>query len=534
MTRKPCRLALALALLGVLAPAASSAQCMLANPSFEIGGQSGAVFGGWNQFGSVGSSTSAVHGARAARVSGPNTGGWDLSGYWQAQASAPGDRWTAAGFVRVPSSRPLAGQSKAVVNVEWRDSGGGLLSYESHDVASAATPTDTGLVFTFTTAAAPAGTSTARLVLGVLQGPGDPQRDAIYDRVTFVKLTTPSLDQVQWNDFASGRTLSFAGRTWRVKGPGYYGPGPNSFSNSTSAVWVDESGRLHLTIAKVGSTWFSTEVALVEALGYGDYVFTTRGRLDTLDPTAVLGLYVWEYGPCWDPALLWWNPHNETDIEFSRWGVANGPNAQYVTQPYDWGGNRHQFSMSFTADEVTSHAFRWRPDRIEYRSWRGGPQAESPASTVTSWTYTGPHIPRPDQPRVHLNLWQVDGAPAVTQEVVMDDFRFLPWPAPVLDVPTPAPGAAGGARLALASRNPVRGGATLRCTLAREGPVRVAIHDAAGRAVRVLDGGVWPAGTHELAWDARDASGAPVAPGLYLARLSAGGAFAVARLVVLR
>ena len=536
MTRWPCRFALtiAFALLGALAPQPSRAQCMLANPSFEISGQSGAVFGGWNQFGSVGSSTSAVHGARAARVSGPNTGGWDISAYWQAQDCSPGDRWTATGYVRVPSARPLAGQSRAIVNVEWRDSGGGLISYESHDVATVATPTDSSLAFTFTTAAAPAGTAAARLVLAVLQGPGDPQRDAIYDQVTFFKLTTPSLDAIQWNDFASGRTVSFAGRIWRVKGPGYYGPGPNSFSNSTGAVWVDASQRLHLTIAKVGSTWFSTEVALTEPLGYGDYVFTTRGRLDTLDPTAVLGLYIWEYGPCWAPEYLWWNPHNETDIEFSRWGVPGGPNGQFVTQPYDWGGNRHQFSMSFAADEVTSHAFLWRPDRIEYRSWRGGPQAETPASTVESWTYTGPHIPRPDQPRVHFNLWQVDGAPATTQEVVMDDFRFTAWPAPVLDVPAPAPSPAGGAGLALASRNPVRGVATLRCTLAREGRVRVTIHDAAGRAMRELDGGVRPAGTHDLAWDARDAAGAPVAPGLYLARLSAGGAFAVTRLVVLR
>jgi len=525
---------LLLALGGIALPAAAPvrAQCMLANPSFEIDGQSGAVFGGWNQFGPVGISTSAVHGARAARVSGPNTGGWDVAGLWQAQDCAPGEQWTAAGFVRVPSSNPLAGQSRAIVNIEWRDGGGGLISYESHDVATAATAQDTSLEWSFTSAAAPAGTAKARLVLGVLQGPGDPQRDALYDRVTFVKLTTPSLDAIQWNDFASGRTVTFAGRTWRVKGPGYYGPGPNSFSNATDAVWVDAGGRLHLTIAKMGSTWFSTEVALTEALGYGDYVFTTRGRLDTFHPTTVFGMFVWEYGPCWDEGYLWWNPYNETDIEFSRWGVAGGPNVQYVTQPYYWGGNRQQFSMSFTADEVTSHAFRWLPDRVEYRSWRGGPLAESPASTVASWTYTGPHIPRPDQPRVHLNLWQFDGPPTTTQEAVVEDFRFTAWPAPVLDAPPVA--APRAAALALASRNPAPGGATLRCTLPREGRVTVTIHDAAGRAVRVLDGGVRAAGSHEIAWDGRDESGSRVAPGVYLARFEAGGASGVTRLVVLR
>ena len=513
-------------------PMRARAQCMLANPSFEITGSAGAVFGGWNQFGSVGSSTSAVHGARAARVSGPNTGGWDLSGFWQAQTSVAGDRWAVTGHVRVPSVRPLAGQSKAIVNVEWRNSAAALISYESHDVATATTATDTSLVFSFTTAPAPAGTATTRLVLGVLQGPGDPQRDAIYDQVRFEKQTTPSLDAVQWNDFWSGRSVSFSGRSWRVKGSGYYGPGPNSFSNSESAVFVDASDRLHLTIAKSGATWYSTEVALTEPLGYGDYVFTTRGRLDTLDPTTVFGLYLWEYGPCYDPAYLWWNPHNETDIEFSRWGVQGGPNGQFVTQPFDWGGNRVQFDMTFAADEITTHAFRWRPDRIEFRSWRGGALAESPATTVFAWTYTGPHIPRPDQPRVHLNLWQVNGAPASTQEVVLDGFRFVPWPAAVLDAPgRSAPPARA---LAVAGRHPVLGGTLLRCTLARAERVQVEIHDVTGRMVRTIDAGVLAPGAHEVAWDGRDQAGVAVAPGVYLARLASGGAAAATRVVKLR
>jgi hypothetical protein len=503
---------------------------MLANPSFEIAGQSGAVFGGWNQFGSVGSVTGALHGARAARVSGPNTGGWDVSGFWQAQTSTAGDRWLVGGHVRVPSARPLAGQSTAIVNVEWRNSGAALISYESHEVATVGSVRDTFLAFAFTTAPAPAGTASARLVLGVLQAPGDPQRDAHFDRVRFEKQTVPSLDDKQWGDFASGRTLSFAGRTWRVKGPGFYGPGPNSFTNSAGAVYVDANERLHLTIAQVGATWYSTEVALTQPLGYGDYVFTTRGRLDTLDPTTVLGLYVWEYGPCYDTAYLWWNPYNETDIEFSRWGVAGGPNGQYVTQPWDWGGNRVQFNMSFAADEMTSHAFRWKPDRIEYRSWRGGAQEESTSPLAASWTYTGPHIPRPDQPRVHLNLWQVAGPPATTQEVVVEDFRFTP-PPELLDAP-PGGAAPPRAMLTLAGRNPARGGATLRCTLARAGELRVAVHDAAGREVRILDGGVQPAGVHQLAWDGRDGAGRLVGPGVYFARLV--GADAVTRFVLLR
>ncbi len=522
-----------LAGLAALVPASTQAQCMLANPSFEIAGQAGALFGGWNQFGAVGSSTAAIHGRMAARVSGPNTGNFDVSGFWQAQTSGVGNRWTVTGYVRVPSTRSLAGQSKAIVNVEWRNASAALISFESHDVATPTTPTDTSLLFSFTTAAAPVGTASARLLLGVLQGPSDPQRDAIYDQVKFEKQTTPSLDALQWGDFASGRTVAFAGRTWRVKGTGFYGPGPNAFSNSASAVFTDTNGRMHLTIAQSAGTWYSTEVALTEPLGYGDYIFTTRGRLDTLDPTTVFGLYLWEYGPCYDPAYLWWNPYNETDIEFSRWGVPNGPNAQFVNQPFDWAGNRQQFSMAFSPDEVTSHAFRWRPDRVEYRTWRGGPLQESPATTVNAWTYTGLQIPRPDQPRVHLNLWQFSGAPAIAQEVVLEDFRFNIWPTPVV---LDAPGGVipSGAGLTLTSGNPSRGGASLQYALTRDARVTLTIHDVAGRVVRTLERGVRIAGAHDLTWDGRDERGALLAPGVYLATLVTLGTAASTRIVVLR
>ncbi len=522
------------ALMSLILAADAGAQCMLMNPSFEIAGQPGFVFGGWNQFGVVGSSTIAVHGSKAARVSGPNTGGWDVSAYWQAQNTVAGDVWKAAGYVRVPSSAPLAGQSRAIVNVEWRNSGGALISYESHDVATSSTPRDTSLFWSFTTAAAPAGTASARILVGVLQGPGDPQRDAIYDQVTFVKQTSPSLDAIQWNDFPSGRTLSFAGRTWRAKGTGVYGPGPSWFSSSPSHVYVDANDRLHLTVTQSAGTWYSTEVALVEALGYGDYVFTTRGRLDTLDPAVVLGLFVWEYGPCYDAGYLWWNPYNEVDIEYSRWGSPGSQNAQFVAQPYDWGGNLVRYNVTFAANEITSHAFRWLPDRVEFRAWRGNASQESPTSLVAAWTYTGPHIPRPDQPRVHLNLWQFTGPPTTTQEVVFEDFTFAPWPPALVAAPETPVTTPRVAALALAGENPTRGGARLRLALPESGFVTLTMHDVAGRLVRTLERGEREAGAHEIAWDGRDAAGAPVAPGVYLAHFATARASGVARLVVLR
>ena len=147
----PSTLLLATVILATLATALpTAAQCILANPSFELLGSGGATFGGWNQFGRVGSTTIADHGGRAARLLGPNLGGWDVSGVWQARTCAPGQSWAITGHVRHPSWKPLSGDCAAIVNVEWRDAGDNLISYESFAVAGPASPTDQWLAFALT------------------------------------------------------------------------------------------------------------------------------------------------------------------------------------------------------------------------------------------------------------------------------------------------------------------------------------------------------------------------------------------------
>ncbi len=527
------RTALAVLVCGLGVASAAHGQCMLANPSFELAGASGAVFAGWSQFGSVGSSAIATHGAVAARVSGPSTGGWDVSGYWQPLDCAPGQQWTVGVDVRPTSLRPLVGGCRAIVNIEWRNAANALISYESHVVADPSTPRDTSLRATFQSGPAPAGTVSARLLLGVLQSPTDPSPDVIYDRATFVKLTSPSLDELQWSDFPGTQTLAFSGYQWRVKGTGYYGPGPNLFSSAGDAVWVDGAGDLHLTIRQVGGAWYSTEVALTQALGYGDYVFTTLGRLDNFDPVTVLGLFVWEYGPCYDNAFLWWNPYNEFDIEYSRWGSPANPDAQFVAQPADYPGNRHQFNATFSDTSRVSHAFRWLSDRVECRTWRGGPLDESPATTLNTWTYRGPHIPRPDQPRVHMNLWQNNGTPAVPQEAVIEQFAFVSANGALVGVPATRPPPAG-VTLSLAGPNPFRASTTLRYAAPAAGDASITVFDVAGRAVRTLLAGPVTAGEHLLAWDGRDDAGRTAPPGLYLCRCRFGATSATARLIRLR
>lgn len=84
------------------------------------------------------------------------------------------------------------------------------------------------------------------------------------------------------------------------------------------------------------------------------------------------------------------------------------------------------------------------------------------------------------------------------------------------------------------SPNPLAGVATLAFRLASRGPVSLAVYSVDGRRVRTLARDAFEAGRHEIAWDGIDDAGHRVRPGLYFARLEAGGAAFSRRMVIVR
>lgn len=71
--------------------------------------------------------------------------------------------------------------------------------------------------------------------------------------------------------------------------------------------------------------------------------------------------------------------------------------------------------------------------------------------------------------------------------------------------------------------NPFNPRTTLRFDLPEPGFARLCVYDVAGHFVRTLVAGNLPAGSHEAAWDGRDAAGREVGSGSYLARLEFAG-----------
>ncbi|MFN8588782.1 MAG: FlgD immunoglobulin-like domain containing protein [Candidatus Eisenbacteria bacterium] len=109
-------------------------------------------------------------------------------------------------------------------------------------------------------------------------------------------------------------------------------------------------------------------------------------------------------------------------------------------------------------------------------------------------------------------------------------YTFLSQDHPVLD----AGGAVAPTRLALSgvAPNPIEREGVLVLSLPRAAAVTVEVLDVAGRRVRTLEAGARPAGLHTLRWNACDAGGHRVAPGLYLVQARVGDWREVRRVVV--
>jgi hypothetical protein len=85
-----------------------------------------------------------------------------------------------------------------------------------------------------------------------------------------------------------------------------------------------------------------------------------------------------------------------------------------------------------------------------------------------------------------------------------------------------------------AAPNPVNPWTTVSFDLPRQVEVELTIYDARGRRVKRLVSGTLPAGPHQAAWQGRDESGRPVAPGVYFVRMTAEAFSGVRKMLLIR
>jgi len=215
----------------------------------------------------------------------------------------------------------------------------------------------------------------------------------------------------------SPKTIHFSGYDWTVRtAASLRGGSGNSFDPAN--VWTDQSGALHLRIAKSRTPggWTAAEIKLTRSLGYGTYVFVVRD-ISHLEPSAVLSFFTWD-------ELGTEQNRRELDIEISGWGRREDRNTHYVVQPYYIPTNVVQFHTP--AGKMT-HSFSWEPGKVTFSTNVGLRRTTETGLVKTHVFTTG--VPSAGGDTVHMNLY-VFGKGEIPlkneMEVVVERFEYLP------------------------------------------------------------------------------------------------------------
>ena len=211
------------------------------------------------------------------------------------------------------------------------------------------------------------------------------------------------------------REIQFGGYNWTVKNSNNNkaGPGGNYWSNSEENILLDESGSLHMKITYKDGKWYCAEIYSNEYYGLGTYSFNVEGRPDLFDQNIVLGLFIYR------------DDDHEYDIELSTWGQspANIDNAWFTVHPRPTAKvDSHSFRLSSIEECNTIHKIIWQEDQvIQFASYREHLTHDNILleEDIKAWNYVdGRNYFRPENERVHMNLWLFNGNPPIdTKEV---------------------------------------------------------------------------------------------------------------------
>jgi len=190
-----------------------------------------------------------------------------------------------------------------------------------------------------------------------------------------------------------------------------------------------------------------------------------------------------------------------------------GPTATMVTRfparPLDDGGVRIEWELSSSSGDIVSNVYRLSADGIERTLLNDAPIAGS-----------GTHV-------------LVDAAPGDATTLTYELTELGADGERTLQRLTLERGAAAGPGLVLGQNapNPFESATVIQFDVPRADHVRVAIHDSAGRLVRVLENGDLAPGRYSRLWDGRDTQGRAVPSGLYFYSAETAGQRVVRRAI---
>jgi len=243
------------------------------------------------------------------------------------------------------------------------------------------------------------------------------------------------------------QTITWKGHTWQVTNGGMAGVAQGSTSN----VFIDSNGYLHLKISKSGSTWTAAELFSTDRMGFGTYQWQIEGPVDNMDKCVVLGLF--PYGPADGIGA---DGENEIDIEFSKWnGTVGSHNADFTYYPATGYGDGQrsssaydEFTISLGGTNLCTARTVWSSKSIQGTILKGLQSVTSNENVLRAYTFAPASGAAQKIPQVALplgmNLWCFDATPATTQEVIIRDFQFIPEGSQVVNYAITASAGSGG------------------------------------------------------------------------------------------
>jgi len=234
------------------------------------------------------------------------------------------------------------------------------------------------------------------------------------------------------------RTVDFSGYNWEVKetvSGTTFGPGGNNWGstveNDPNDVRVDNDGKLHLFVSqRPNEEWYSSEVILDHALGYGKYTFDIETPVSSIDPNLVAAPFIYK------------DDQHELDIEFSYWQNPSGPNLYYTVQPLEPGqyDETNQLKQTISQDSSFSrNIIEWEPKSVTFTM-----VDENGSAIGSGWKKyelgDGTINFQDDSERPHINFWQHDGSQptntSTAHEFIVKNFNFEKYIPPVDEVTT--------------------------------------------------------------------------------------------------
>lgn len=201
--------------------------------------------------------------------------------------------------------------------------------------------------------------------------------------------------------------LTWKGIEWNVRS--YDGePGGENNKWLTNGAYIDDLGRLHLTITKEGDTFYSSELCTPTKYKYGVFRWKIETPLNDLDPNVCLA------------GFTYLNDTTEIDIEYSKWQY-DTRELWYSNQPTTFPGYQIEQAQPIIGE------IDWSPSRIIFSSWYADGTLISQYTTTTD-------IPT-EESYFLLQCWLIDPSAGTVSggnlDFVFSDFSYSPSSSPV-------------------------------------------------------------------------------------------------------